>query len=324
MIIFLYGKDGYRSRQHVQKMQEKFIADRDPQELNTQRVSCKEDLAESIMGTIYASPFLAEKRMVVLDNCISVMPDDFLTMLTQKINDNAIPASTVLVFWESGDVFKKKTQKTLATLLAKQPYSQKFDHLNGLQLVHWVVEETKKRGGEIYQSAAQLLVDGVGSDMWRISGIIDQLIAYCSGNSITIKEVHLFVEKSYDDSIFTLVDSIITKNPKKVFGMLRQQYSNGKDATYVFAMVLRQVKILLQMRDVFEQEDTLQSAALAKRLSLHPFVVKKTLPIMRKHTMTRLVALHKALLGVDIGIKTGAGDPKLLVDVFVGEWCVAK
>ena len=331
MIIFLYGKDTYRSRGQLQKIEQKFIADRDPQKLNTQKIVCKDGVEQAVLGAIYASPFLAEKRMVILENCLVAMSDSFLSSLEEKIKANRVPTSTVLVFWESDAVFKKKVKKSLSQVLMRQPYSQKFDHLNESQLLSWVSVQVEKKEGHIDRLAIRALVDRVGSDMWRLSGLIDQLVAYTSlsGDSkksrcIEVQDVNAFVSPLYDDSIFSLVDSVIAKNPKQVFGMLGQQYTQGKDPLYVFAMIVRQVRILLQMRDIFEKEAISQSDVLAKRLSLHPFVVKKTLAIMKKYTMKDWVLLHRVLLELDIQIKTGGGDPRLLMDVFVAQWCVAK
>jgi DNA polymerase-3 subunit delta len=87
-------------------------------------------------------------------------------------------------------------------------------------------------------------------------------------------------------------------------------------------MILRQFRILLELRDLFERDDAMRSDDLAKRLGLHPFVVKKTLPFIKRFTLTQLKTAYEQLLDFDIKTKTGQGDQSVLLDVLVGRLMV--
>ena len=100
--------------------------------------------------------------------------------------------------------------------------------------------------------------------------------------------------------------------------MIREQYAKGEDAQFIFAMLIRQFRILLELRDLFDREDNLNSDVIAKQLGLHPFVVKKSLPFVKKYTLTELKRIYSSLLDMDIETKTGQGDQSVLLDVFVG------
>ena len=99
---------------------------------------------------------------------------------------------------------------------------------------------------------------------------------------------------------------------------MREQYRLGKDPGYIFVMILRQFKILLELRDLYEREDKLTSDQIAKKLGLHPFVVKKSLPMIKRYTMAELKNIYQQLLDIDIKTKTGQGDQSLMLDLFVG------
>ena len=72
MILFLYGKDTFRSRQQMKKMVEKFKADRDPQGYNIVTIDAAAERNSSrILNEIFTVPFLAERRMVVLESFLS-------------------------------------------------------------------------------------------------------------------------------------------------------------------------------------------------------------------------------------------------------------
>ncbi len=55
----------------------------------------------------------------------------------------------------------------------------------------------------------------------------------------------------------------------------------------------------------------------SKTLGLHPFVVKKTLPIAQNFSMEELKNSYQKLLELDYQIKTGKIDPKIGIEMFV-------
>src|SRR3989338_10197408 len=103
MIIFLYGPDTFRSRQHLHKMMAKFRSERDPDGLNLVRVDATKETAGQILEQILAVPFLAEKRMVVVENLLESKHDELQTELLKLIEEQRLSPANVLVFWEAID-----------------------------------------------------------------------------------------------------------------------------------------------------------------------------------------------------------------------------
>ena len=301
---------------------QKFRADRDPQGLNVMRLDCEKEQLPTILEQLYTSPFLAEKRMVVLENAISSSLPSLCSTLLEIIEQDKIPADTILVLWESGDSWKKKEQQALLDRLKKEKYTQHFETLAGARLTQWIEEEVTTRGGSIDRGAVSFLGQHIGGDMWRLSSLVDQLIAYAGDKQVTQNDVALFLDEKVDDNIFNLVDAIVGGQGKDVFEMMREQYDQGKDVLYLFAMILRQFRILLQIRDFFERDDNPQSDRIAKELGLHPFVVKKALPLAKRYSMKELQKIYSDLLDLDAKIKTGRGDQSVLLDVFVARLCL--
>lgn len=353
MIIYIYGLDTFRSRAQMKKMKEKFKEDRDPQGLNLVNLDCEKSQPSQVLEQILATPFLAEKRMVILENLLISKHKDLQEELLRRIEEKNLPEENIIIFWEGTDKFKTKLAKSFHERLLQEKYAQKFDELRGIQLGGWIGAEVDSRGGKMNREAVQYLVNHVGGDMWRLNSLIDQLLAYClesdknsyikdpemnppqsslkerkidelsSGREVTVADVELFLDEKVDDNIFNLVDAIVAKQTKQVYKMIEEQYKQGKDANYVFAMVLRQFRILLEMRDVYEREDVMQSNVLAQKLKLHPFVVKKSLPLVKRYHMYELQSVYNELLNFDIDVKTGQGEPNLMLDLMVGRICVS-
>ena len=299
-------------------MIEKFKRDRDPQGLNVVRLDVEKQAGE-VLQQVLATPFLAERRMVVLENLLVSKDKALQEEMLRRIEENALPESNVIVVWEAKDKFKTKLGKALSERLQKEKFANLFEEISGAVLNKWIAKEVSDRGGSIERQAISYLAEHVGCDMWRLHALIDQLIAYKGSEAVTLSDAQQFLDERADDNIFNLVDAIVGRNPKQVFKMIQQQYDNGEDAHYILAMLQRQFRILLQLRDLFDRGEDTKSATLAKKLDLHPFVVKKSLPMVKKYPSATLQRVYKALLDIDIKTKTGQGDQALLLDVFAGK-----
>ncbi len=321
MLIFLYGKDNFSSQKRMKEMAAKFKAERDPKGMNLVVLDCEKSV-ENVLNEILATPFLSERRMIVLKNFLSGKVNDAQGTLLEWVKEKKIPEANIVLFWEGTDTFKTKNAKALFDKLSKEKYAQKFDELKGVKLGNWIANEIKERGGKITSEAVQFLVQHSGSDMWQINYLLDQLISYAPESEISAGDIRLFLDEKIDDSIFNLVDAIVGKQEKNVYKMIQEQYRKGEDVQYIFSMILRQFRILLELRDLFDRQDKISSDQLAGKLGLHPFVVKKSLPLIRQYNMNELKEAYNRLANLDKEIKTGYADQKLLLDMFVAKSCV--
>ena len=339
MIIFLYGADTFRSRQQLKKMIAKFKADRDPQGFNVAVLDCTTEDTGQILEQALSTPFLAEKRLIVLENLLSATKKaDLHEEILKRLEGKTLPDANVYIFWEGSTTADKKNtnkpktnaSKKLLEILVKEKYAQEFIPLIGTKLNNWVAEEIKNNGGKIGSQAINYLVNNVGDDMWRLHSLIAQLTSYCLSRDLSpangefeicVNDINQFIEEKVDDNIFNLVDSLIAKNSKAVYKMIREQYRIGEDAQFIFAMILRQFRILIELRDMLNREDNINSDTLAKKLGLHPFVVKKSLPFAKKYNLQELKEIYQQLLEMDIKTKTGRGKPELSLDLLVGKIC---
>ncbi|OGH84913.1 MAG: DNA polymerase III subunit delta, partial [Candidatus Magasanikbacteria bacterium RIFOXYC12_FULL_33_11] len=279
---------------------------------------CDKETSGNIMSQLLTSPFLADKKMIVLKNLLSNSDHkDFLPEILARIEENRFPEENIIVFWESNDTFKTKNAKTFFAFLQKEKFAQTFPELKGFEFSNWIKEEISLRGSKIEMKALNFLSSNFGSDMWTLSTLIDQLVSY-TNEEITLSDVQKFVEEKVDDNIFNLVDAIVAGQKAKAFKMIRKQYENGEDAQYIFAMLLRQFRILLEMREIYEKQNNIQSIELAKMLGLHPFVVSKSFVFVKRYTLSQIKDIYLKLLEMDTKTKTGQGGQSFLLDVFVG------
>lgn len=318
MIIYLYGEDDFRSREQLKKMVGEFKQKRDPQGYNVVFLNCAKIESSKLLGEIVAAPFLAEKRMVVLENILSNNDKELLGEIVARVANQKILESNILIFYQSETFSKIKEVKELDALLKKEKFAQEFKVLSGAELSGWIKKEIEARNGKISTAAINFLAQNCGQDMWHLNGLLDQLVAYSYDKEISLKDTELFLDEKVDDNIFNMVDAIVAGNKGLAFKLLEKQRELGEDEMYLFLMILRQFRILLQLRSAYEENENAKSDDLAKQLGLHPFVVKKSWASVKRYSLPQLKNIYTKLLEIDFKTKTGLAPQALLLDLFVG------
>jgi len=317
MIVYIYGEDNFRSRQYLNQTVDRFRKERDPQGLNVVFIDGKKDEITRIWDEMRAAPFLAEKRMIVAENILSGTDQNVLDSLAEGIKEKKFPENNVVVFWQGERMGKSKSAQTLNKLLAKERWAREFTFLSGAELTSWIKKEVAGRSGSIHQRAADYLAQNFGNDMWHLDTLMDQLLAHSQGQEITLADAQLFLEEKVEDSIFAMVDAIVAGNCKLSYKLINEQRRRGEEDHHLFAMILRQFRILVEMRDLFNRNENMPSAQMAQELEVHPYVAKKSLPAMKRFSLDKLKKIYEQLLEIDIKTKTGLGEPALLLDLFV-------
>jgi len=324
MIIYIYGADTFRSRQYLKEQVEKFKTARDPQGYNVVFLDATKTDVGKIASEITSSPFLAEKRLIVIENILSSKDEEMLAGLVERIKADKIPTSNVVIFWQGDSAGQDKRSKKLKVveelekLLLKEKYAQEFVKLSEDKLLTWISQELKKMNAKISKPAAIFLARNIGEDLWALFGLLNQLALYVGEKEIGLGDVQLFLEEKADDNAFNLVEAIVAGDHKRAFKLLEDQKNLGEDTFKIFGLVVWQFRLLLQLRSLFESEDGLTSDAAASKLKIHPFVARKNWPVIKKHSLAKLKEIYDQLLEIDIKTKTGRGDQSMLLDLFVG------
>ena len=317
----LHGPDTYRSRQQLKKMISEFKAKRDPSGLNLNIFNADKIDGAEMLEAMVASPFLAEKRLTVLERLSESKKKDIWENLLELIKNKKLPDTSVIIFWE--DEIKLNSHPLFATL-AKQKFSQKFETLPGAQLSQWIKTEITSRSLEIEPYALSALTNYPFDSLWRIINEIDKIAAYLSKEpekKITLKHVNLFLDEAGDDNIFHFLDALTGRHAKEAIKLLHNQFDNGEESGKIFNLIVGQWRKLLLIKDYFSLNPGSTSDSAAKALDIHPFVVKKTLAILPGFSFAKLKEIYRELLDIDLRAKTGEGDYAASLEMLVAKIC---
>lgn len=321
MIIFVHGPDHYRSQAYVRRLVDKFRVERDAAGCNVAEIdAATAKQPGQILQEILAAPFLAEKRLVLLRNFLSAKDVADRALVLERIQAGTLPEDTITLFWEPASTFKTKEAKALFVELKKSKFCEEFAPLSLPEAQRWAQQEAERRGTRLSPEAATQLVASLGVDTWSLSTTIDQLVAFAAGRTIVPADVAQFVPEKVPDNIFALAEAIVSGQASQVFAQCQEQYRQGQDSAYLLAMLVRQFRILIGISSWLQAEPRAAAPEIAAALSIHPYVVQKSLPLAKRLPLSRLTQAHQLLAELDEAAKSGQGDYKQLLEIFLGKY----
>lgn len=324
MILFLYGEDSYRSRQKLNELKNKFNNEVDKLGNSLQVLEGEKITVDKINEAISAGSLFASKRMVVIENIFSnkskTILDD-LSNYVKKHRDN----ENIIIFWDETDgkgIGRTKLFRTLKGL----KFVQDFKYLSNTECINWVKDEAEKRGAKISQTVAYNLTSLFNNDLWRLSNELDKLICYCKSKAqdlgitdttieITKGDLDILVTGSVEGNIFALTDAISTKNKNQAMNLLENELAAGVADVYLLTMVIRQFKIMLQVRQALDLGHS--SKKIIGDLKLHPFVVQKSSNQVKNFSIDVLKNIFNKLVEIDHKIKTGKSEIKCELSLMI-------
>jgi len=323
MFILLYGPDTYRSQQQLKKSIEDFKLQRDPSGINSVIFEGEKIEGSQVLEAMVASPFLGEKRLIVIKNLSQKNDKEFFKKFLELAEANKIPSTSVVIFWEA-DLGEKKLPEFFE-FLKKQQYSKYFDNLTGAQLENWIKKQIETSGVSIEKFALAAIVNHpLSSDIQSLSNELDKMVAYTSSlddKSITLKIVNIFLPNVVDSNSFHFLDSLLARNTKDAIKLLHDQWIDNNAEAALFGTLIWQFKILLVIKDYTQLHPGVTTDVVAKNLKLSPFVVKKAVAVLRSFDFEKLKSIYHNLLEIDIKVKTGEGNYKMLLDLLVAKVC---
>lgn len=339
MIIFIFGEDDFRGKEKVRQLKDKFLRDVDPSGNSLVTLRGSEASIKEINEKCGASSLFCSKRMVVVEDLFSNTPvleqavdyfrdkeekgsEDIVVFQDSRIKTKRKKSrKTPLFLDDSGreKALNKKAQK-LFDFLHSQQYVQEFAPLSNPEATRWIQNRVESRGGKISNKNAQLLFSLTGGDLWHLHWEIEKLIHYKQGRTssqeveIEAQDIETITTGLFNQDIFALTDAVGSKNPGLALRLLEEQLLSGVSEHFLLNMIIRQVKILLQVRQALDAGYS--SGKIAGQVKLHPFVVQKSISQVRGFSLGRLKKALNNLVEIDHSLKTGQGEAKSLLDLF--------
>jgi DNA polymerase III subunit delta len=319
MIIFLYGKDEFRSTKKLAEIKNKFLEkNKEGSTLFVFDFSEKEIDAEDLVVKLSSGGLFSNKKLAIIKNALqnkkfgeSEEILNFLKKLKKKEDKDL-----AITFWER-DGFEKKAK--LTKYLLANAKSQEFKFLEGAKILNWIREEISRKGkGEVSISsgAAQKIAAFMGADNLSLLDCeLEKLINYKGKGEIAEEDVDLLVKSKINTDVFKTVDALSRNDKKSAIKLLHSHLSSGDDPFYLLSMYFYQFRNLLKIKPLADRH--IPEREIVQKLKLHPFVVRKSLTQCRNFSLSRLKEIYKDLCDLDYEAKTGKAEIEMALDRLV-------
>lgn len=197
--------------------------------------------------------------------------------------------------------------------------ARQFTPPGGTALEQWIAERAQKLDCTVTPDAARMLAIYAGRQLRLLAGELDKLAAYAGpGGRIDATGVRLLTPVAQQARIFDLTDALARHERARALTILHELLDHGEAPIGLTAFIGSQVRSLLLVKDLSERG--LHAQQIAEVAGLNPFVVGKTLPLVRRFSFAQLKAAQRAVLGVDTALKRSRMPAELALDLLVIEF----
>lgn len=309
MILFFYGEDTFRLHRKAKELKEQFYK-KDPSGMNFMGFDSDNFDIAAFSEAVRAQPFMVKARLVVVRDIFSLpasVRDEVSDFLKNQKNIN-----NVVVFVADGAPDKRTT---LFRFLQKEARVQEFSLMHGHALQKWTEEHLKEFDFTFEVGVLEYFLALSGNNLWRVHSFLQIFRGYCKEGVIRKDDVDQFVVGEYSSGIFDALDALAKREKAKALQLLHEQLLQNKHPLYVMTMLVSHFRQLLILADL--EHRRIPSSESARQSKLHPFVVKKLQPALRRFPYVFLRKAYIKLTALDEAVKTGDISAITAIDMFV-------
>ena len=251
--------------------------------------------------------------------------------------DGELPLSNIVVFTVNELVDERnRLVKAIEKVGIIADFSLKQD-----EVYKWIASKSREYNKRISSDASRLLRDRTGDSIRLISEEIEKIVAYVGEKKqIDIDDIKQVVTWSREESIFTFTDAIAKRNISLALLSLHRLLNDGEPPIKINAMIIRQIRLMLQarllvergiikrgatrmryndFRNYFTELPSSASQQLPKSrqhnlLKQNPYAAFKILQSIARFKTNELIKGLEILLNADIQLKSSASSPKTILE----------
>lgn len=313
-VYLWYGEDRFLIQEGL-KVLKSFYFMTDPSGIGIEQVSPKELTPAAIIERANTMSFFANRLVVVED--VTYFKDgqteDLEPFLEYLTNPN--PTTCLLFIAESVHKGRKlykalnKTGEILEFCAPKQPR----------EWLAWVQSELKARKKSMDTQAVSQFIEWAGHHTGVLSQELDKLIIFVGERQkITSEDIKAITPQSIETRIFDLLDAVASRSATRALKALREVLLK-EPALKVLALLVRQVRLLLGCDSL--RRRGANAAEAPSVLGISPYEAQKVWQQSVRLSTEQLVKALTECLNTDLALKTGGGDPGLLLEIMIIKFC---
>jgi len=310
-VYLLYGEENYLKEDILKKCRNRLL-DSAYRELNYKIFYGDKLTINEVINDLETLPMISKHKLVVIKEAEKINKNDEKKLINY-FNKLSLKNkfSTLIIIYKEG-----RPSKELITAIKRVGVSANFINADKVKLPLWIKSKFSQSNKKITQEALFYLQSIVSSDLARLFNEIEKIDIFTKNQKIIEKEdVMMTIGGSESVNIFKVLDSIGDRDIENaVEGMVRLNQSDLHHLS-IFAMIYRQIKLILQTKLLLENGFNLKE--VEKALKLPYFVVEKIIKQSKKYTFKEIGKSYELLNIADLEFKDSRKEPKIILEELV-------
>jgi len=294
MISTFYGDNFHVNRCLSNFLKEKALSDKDIVKISNDSIS-----EAMIKSEAMAMSIIAQTRVILVENFFSSKKDsiseDFYFFI------ESFQGTNYIIFLEEGllasNILKKLKDLNINLV---ECFGAKYS------LREWIISESERKGTILTSGQAFLIESLLGTnvDLFQLEGELDKITSYDQAeiDDQLIKKLYKKINKK--TNIFTLTDAFGNRNYSDMLKSINELSREERNSAYVLIMIMCQFRNIILVKEL--KSKGFKEDEIAKKLSIHPYVVKKSISHAVRYTFSDLKKIYSMLVEVNAAsFKTG-------------------
>lgn len=315
-VYLWYGEDRFLLKEALQVLKQAYLAD-DPSGSGIETVSGRETVPVEIVERANTISFFASRLVIVeeIPYFLDGQNHDLEPFYGYFLNPNP---NTCLLFWADHIHKGKKFYKAIA----QNGEILEFTSPKRAQdWVQWVQTEVQTRGKQMSRETVTFFLEWAGHQAGTLSRELDKLTIYVGDRGrIQEEDIRAVVTRTVEATVFELVDAVAGRSApqalQKLHEVLREEHP-----LKVLTLIVRQIRLLLGANALRRQGGNVSEAGNILGIR-SPYEAQKIWQQAQKLKEGDLEEALTACLQTEIALKTGGGDPVLLLEMLIIRFCV--
>jgi len=271
----------------------------------------KDTSSEEIIGELNTFPMINDFRLIIvhnIDKC-DIKTKNIIKKWLDNPNNSIIFISTT-----SEQINLKKSTQLFSKLddIATVVSCYKLDFNN---MKEWVIGQFSKLNKNIEENSLEYLIDMVGFDLYKMNNEIKKIDLSIKENNVTINNIKNIVSDIRSDSIFDLVDSMISKDLKKSIRISNVIIKETSDVIAIISLLYRKLMQGSIVIDLINKN--IDDNKIRETLSVSPYILMQIKNDLTKISKLNIFKLFKLLLDSDIKLKNSIDYSSIMNDLII-------
>ena len=305
-MYLLFGEEAYLRKQYKDRLRQALSGDGDS--MNNHYFEGKDINLEEVIDLAETMPFLAERRVLVLENT------GLFKSGGEKLAEYlGAPAPTAYFVFAESEVDKRSK---LFKQVQSAGHAAEFAAQDEKTLKRWVAGILKKEGLQITESTAEVFLEKVGTDMGNIRLELEKLVCYCMGRSTVEKaDVEQICTTRISNHIFDMITAIGEKRTKDALNLYYDLLALKEPPMRILFLIARQCNSLLQVKQL--KNRGFANKAIGEKLGLPSFVAGKYASQASRFKERELRTAVERCVEAEEAVKTGRMNDTMSVEMLI-------